>query len=144
MKVMVKSSTHSNLLGLFHDVNPFTPLPVLISLVCLIRSDVTNSQCLTWCRSHHQVPSLQHLLHWHLAGSQRIRSLTKKRAKQQLSHPNPRSNYWRTGVSVRTVGCFDTVRCLYDMVNFLPNPHNAHPIVCLWRWYRGCLLWVWT
>ena len=34
------------------------------------------------------------------------------------------------------------MRCHYNMVSFLPNPHNRHPIAALWVWTVGCLLWV--
>ena len=29
----------------------------------------------------------------------------------------------------------------YHVVNFLPNPHNRHPIAHPWGWDMGCLLW---
>ena len=32
-----------------------------------------------------------------------------------------------------------TEQCHYDTVNFLPNPHDRHPIAHLWGWYMGCL-----
>ena len=31
----------------------------------------------------------------------------------------------------------DTVRCHYNAVNFLPNPHNRHPIARPWGWGLG-------
>ena len=36
----------------------------------------------------------------------------------------------------------DTVRCLYNTVNFLGNPHNRQPIVLPLGRGMGCLLWV--
>ena len=33
-----------------------------------------------------------------------------------------------------------TVRCRYNPVHFLPNPHNTHPIAHTWGWDMGCLL----
>ena len=35
-----------------------------------------------------------------------------------------------------------TVRCRYNAVNFLQNPHNRHPIARPWGWGMGCLLWL--
>ena len=32
--------------------------------------------------------------------------------------------------------------CIYNIINFLLNPHNRHTIARLWRWDMGCLLWV--
>ena len=34
-----------------------------------------------------------------------------------------------------------SVRCYYNAVNFLENPHNTHPIASLWGWDMGCHLW---
>ena len=34
-----------------------------------------------------------------------------------------------------------TVLCCYNMVNFLSNPHNRHPISRLSGWDMGCLWW---
>ena len=34
----------------------------------------------------------------------------------------------------------NTVRCLYNAVNFLQNPHNRHPIARPWGRDMGCLL----
>ena len=34
-----------------------------------------------------------------------------------------------------------TVRCRYNTVNFLPNPHNRHPINRPWGRHMGYLLW---
>ena len=31
--------------------------------------------------------------------------------------------------------------CLYNVVNFIPNPRNRLLIACLWGWGMGCLLW---
>ena len=36
------------------------------------------------------------------------------------------------------------MRCRYNAVNFLPNPHNRHPIACLWGRDMGCPLWMIT
>ena len=36
-----------------------------------------------------------------------------------------------------------TVQCRYNAVNFLPNPHNRHPIAHPWERGMGWLLWVW-
>ena len=36
----------------------------------------------------------------------------------------------------RVLFCY-TVRCRYNAINFLPNPHNRYPIARPW----GCLLW---
>ena len=32
----------------------------------------------------------------------------------------------------------------YGTLNFIPNPHNRHPIAHPWGWDMGCLLCVWT
>ena len=37
----------------------------------------------------------------------------------------------------------NTMWCCYNMVIFLQNPHNRHPIAGPWRRGMGCLLWVW-
>ena len=34
-----------------------------------------------------------------------------------------------------------TVWCIYNIINFLLNPHNRHTIVPLWWWDMKCLLW---
>ena len=36
----------------------------------------------------------------------------------------------------------NTVRCRYNAVNFLPNPHKRHPIARPWGRDMGCLLWL--
>ena len=36
------------------------------------------------------------------------------------------------------------VWCLYNAVNFLPNPHKIHPIAHPLGWDMGCILWVQT
>ena len=35
----------------------------------------------------------------------------------------------------------NTVRCRYNAVNFLQNPHNIHPIAHPWGRGMGCILW---
>ena len=35
----------------------------------------------------------------------------------------------------------NTVRCRYNVINFLQNHHNRHLIALLWRWAMRCLLW---
>ena len=41
-----------------------------------------------------------------------------------------------------TVLSITTVRCCYNVVNFLQYPYNWHPIAHPWGWGMGCLLWV--
>ena len=36
----------------------------------------------------------------------------------------------------------DTLRCCYNMFNFLTNIHKRHPIACPLAWGMGCLLWI--
>ena len=35
-----------------------------------------------------------------------------------------------------------TMQCHYNMVSFLQNPDNRHPIARPWGWGMGCLLWI--
>ena len=38
----------------------------------------------------------------------------------------------------------NAVLCHYNMVNFLPNPHNRHSIAHPLGWDMGCLLWIYS
>ena len=36
----------------------------------------------------------------------------------------------------------NTVQCSCNVVSFIQNAHNSHPITCWWGRHMGCLLWV--
>ena len=47
-------------------------------------------------------------------------------------------------VSIECQRIIHTLQCRYNVVNFLTNLRNEHPIAHLWGWDMGCLLWVQT
>ena len=62
-------------------------------------------------------------------------------------HPST-SDITMKGVHVRkkkgTKPQSTAVQCQHNMVNFLQNPDNKHPIDCLSEWDMGCLFWIQT
>ena len=51
------------------------------------------------------------------------------------------SDIWDVFYELKICPTFLTVQCCYNLVHFLPNPPNRHPIAHLCRWAMGCLLW---
>ena len=51
------------------------------------------------------------------------------------------SDIWAVFYELKICPTFLTVQCCYNMVHFLKNPPNRHPIAHLWGWAMDCLLW---
>ena len=55
-------------------------------------------------------------------------------------------SFWHC-IRNRHLVCYMRARLIYGascVSSFPTNPHNRHPIACLWGWNKGCILWILT
>ena len=70
-------------------------------------------------------------------------NVKRHRMKFQLQYP--RHDFTSTvRIATPIVIFLYTVQCRYNAINFLPNPHNRHPIARPWGRGMVWLLWFWS